>query len=136
MLETQSPKRNNQGKRKAMILRVKKKGNFEQIIYRYQFPENSHFILEARREVYAYLTKLRVLQSHLWRNGYIAKAHDLIPKIRKLITNWSGCFETWMSDQEKEKQRQIAGFITYAESRGLAITPDELLQGPTRCNIK
>lgn len=135
MLDSQSPKRNNQVKRKAMILRVKKKGNFEQIIYRYQFSDNYYYILEARREVYAYLAKLRVLQTHMWRNGYIAKAHDLIPKIRKLITNWSSSFETWMEDQEKEKQKIIAGFITYAETRGLNISTGDLQLGRTSSRI-
>jgi hypothetical protein len=131
MLE-QSPRRNNQAKRKAMILRVKKKGNFEQIIYRYQFPDHPHYLTEARRETYAYLTKLRVLQTHLWRNGYLAKATDLIPKIRKLISNWTNCYETWLGEQEREKQRLLEGFITYAETRGIDLTKIDLTLSPKR----
>lgn len=125
-METNNHKRNNQAKRKAMVLRVKKKGNFEQIIYQYQFPDASMYLAEARREVYAYLTKLRLLQTHLWRNGYLSKANDLIPKVRKLIANWTKCYYTWLEEQAHGKMRKVKGFISFAESRGLAISAQDL----------
>lgn len=112
-------------KRKAMAHRVKKKSHYDQILYKYQFPDTLSFLLENRRDVYTTLAKLRLLQNQLADNGYADKADSIIPKLRRMMVNWEDAFVIWMKEGAEEKEAYVNGFIEFADKKGMRVTHEE-----------
>lgn len=121
-----STKRVMHNKRKAMTQRIKKKSNYDQILYRYQFPDTVAYLLENRRDVYATLAKLKMLQNQTDRNGYLAKANDILPKLRKMIAGLEAGFRDWLKECKVEKEEIFKGFIEFSEKKGMLVSLEEV----------